>query len=156
MAYYNLTNGGSSVSSSSSTYKSFTRSVTFDATKFPLLQNDSVKLISVPADTFVRLVRWQILTVEGGARNFALGDATTNWGWFTSTLANALTEGTSGPMAATVNAPSASAFEPILIVGYSGGKYFPAADSIDLIAITAGGLTGLTIKVTAVMDVLDQ
>lgn len=149
MATFTLTNGSSAVSSRESTYKTVVASALVDFSKRTLAQNDIAEVISVPADTFVRLVRWEVTKVEGAARNFSVGDGASATGYVASTSGNTLAEGVSGPVALTEGAPNT-------VTGFSGGKYYSAADTIDVTAVTAGGLTTCILKVTAVMDILGQ
>lgn len=149
MPTYDLTLGGPAISGRESPFKTVTKSVVVDFSKRVLIQNDVAQVIDIPADTFVRLVRWEVLKVEGAARNFSIGDGVNAAGYIASTSGNALAEGISGPIALTEGVPNT-------ITGFSGGKYYPVADTIDVTAVTLGGLTTCILKVTAVMDVLSQ
>jgi len=111
----------------------FENTVDFTKVSTPLAINDVVQVISIPAGTWVMGVHWKIETVEGAARNFAVGDSTTTNGWITTTSANTLTSGTS-TLALTEGMPNT-------ITGYSSGKYYSTASTIDVLAVTAGGLT---------------
>lgn len=116
----------------------------FDATAQNLAQNDVAQLIHIPAKTLVLRVFWAVETVEGGARNFSLGDGGDTDGFVVSTTANTLASGVSG-LVLTEGAPNT-------ITGYSNGKYYSAADTLDLLAVTSGGLTGAKIRVKAWMQ----
>lgn len=111
----------------------------FDATEWPLDQNDVAQLMNIPAKTLVLRVFWEVETVEGGARNFSLGDGDDTDGFIASTSANSLASGISS-LALTEGGPNT-------ITGYSNGKYYAAADTLDLLAVTSGGLTGAKIRV---------
>lgn len=117
--------------------------VVFDAAKHPIAQNEIANLIDIPAQTFVERVQWRVEKVEGGARSFALGDDADDDGYVVSTTANTLAEGVS-QLALTEGTPN-------IITGLSGGKYYSANDTLDLKAMTAGGLTACKIRVRAVM-----
>lgn len=118
--------------------------VVFDATKQNLAQNDIAQLVNIPAKTLVRRVFWEVETVEGGARNFAIGDGSDTDGFIATTSANSLASGISG-LALTEGTPNT-------ITGYSGGKYYSAADTLDLLAVTSGGLTGAKIRIKVDMQ----
>lgn len=114
----------------------------FDAASQNLAQNDIAQLIDIPGKSWVDLVWWEVLTVEGAARNFALGDGDDDDGYETTTTGNSLASGVSGPVALTEGTPNT-------VTAYTGGKYYATADTLDLKAVTSGGLTALKIKVSA-------
>jgi len=116
---------------------------TLDCNVDNLAQNDIAQLIDVPANTYVLMVRWEVETVEGGARNFAIGDGSDTDGFVPTTSANSLA---SGAMALALAEAA-----PNTVGGYTNGKYYAAADTIDLLAVTADGLTGAKITVSALM-----
>ncbi len=116
---------------------------TLDCSVNNLAQNDIAELIVVPANTYVMLIRWEVETVEGAARNFAIGDGSDTDGYITTTTANTAASGASA-LALTEAAPNT-------VTGYSNGKYYSAADTIDLLAVTSGGLDTAKITVSALM-----
>lgn len=144
MAEFNLAVGGTTKLPATNTDRISMVKKVFDATAQNLAQNDIANLINVPAETFVALVKYKITKVEGGARNFEIGDGTDPNGFITTTSGNALGSGVSGPVVLTEGTPNT-------VTGFSGGKYYSAADTIDLKAVTAGGLTGCKVEVTAMM-----
>jgi hypothetical protein len=105
----------------------------FDAKQQPLAQNDVAKLLNIPEKTLVLRLHWEVSTVEGATKDFALGDGVTTDGYLTTTTANTLASGVS----------------PATTVTYAEGKYYSAADTIDLLAVTSGGLTACKISVKA-------
>lgn len=115
---------------------------TFNAATQNLAQNEIAQLIDVPAKSWVDIVQWEVLTVEGASRNFALGDGDTADGYVVSTTGNSLASGVSGPVALTEGTPNT-------VTRFTNGKYYATDDTIDLKAITSGGLTALKIKVSA-------
>lgn len=152
MPTFNLAVGGNAALPAVRSGEQYIVEKLFDATKQNLAQNDIAQLINIPAQTWVPLVQWEVETVEGGARNFSIGDGVNAAGFVPSTSANALASGVSGPLAGSTNTSDAgAAADPLVVTGYSGGKYYAAADTIDLTALTAGGLTGAKIRVKAVM-----
>lgn len=168
-------------------WREFIATATFDATAQNLAQNDIAQLIKVPAKTLITGVFWEVETVEGASRNFAIGDGSDTDGYIASTTANSLASGASIPAVTagtaasyvaatlptfsqgtdefTVGTPDTfvqgtdtftqgtlATFTPgaaETITGYSAGKYYSATDTIDLLAVTSGGLTACTIRVIA-------
>lgn len=139
MATYDLT-VGSGVPALAE-WREFIAEATFDASVQNLAQNDVAQLIAVPAKTIITGVFWEIETVEGASRNFAIGDGSDTDGYITTTTANSLATGTSG-LSLTEGTPNT-------ITGYSNGKYYSAADTIDVLAVTSGGLTACKLRVIA-------
>lgn len=120
---------------------------TIDYTEQVTIQNDIVEAIDVPAKTKVIDIFWEVLVVEGAARNFAIGDGATTDGYITTTNGNALATG-SLALALTEAAPNT-------VTDYTNGKYYSAADTIDILTVTAGGLTTMKLKVAALMVTYD-
>lgn len=112
-----------------------------------LAQNDVLEAIAVPANCLVSRIQWEVTRVEGAARNFAIGDGSTTNGYITSTTANSLASGCS-TFAGTLGGTGAAG-DPVTVTGYSSGKYYSTADTIDILAVTSGGLTTCKIKVKA-------
>ena len=139
MATYDLT-VGSGVPALAD-WREFIATATFDASVQNLAQNDVAQLIAVPAKTLITGVFWEIETVEGASRNFAIGDGSDTDGYITTTTANSLATGASG-LSLTEGTPNT-------ITGYSNGKYYSAADTIDVLAVTSGGLTACKLRVIA-------
>lgn len=104
-------------------------------------QNDIVEALAISANTFVYGIRAEVLTVEGAARNFAIGDGADTDGYITTQSGNTLAEFHS-LLTLTEGAPNT-------VTGYSNGKYYAAADTIDILAVTSGGLTTCKLKVSA-------
>jgi hypothetical protein len=104
-------------------------------------QNDVVPVLEIPAHTLIQGVQWEVEGVEGAARNFAIGDGSDTDGFIASTSANALANGAS--------ALTLAEGTPNTISGYSAGKYYSDADTIDILAVTNGGLTAARIRVKA-------
>lgn len=143
MANFNLTRGGTAGYPDTSARKVYVIDSVFDATQQALAQNDVAQLINVPAGSFVQLVKYEVEAVEGAARNFSIGDGSDADGYITSTSANSVGAGVSS-LALTDG-------EPNTVTGYTAGKYYAAADTIDLTAVTSGGLTAAIIRVKAVI-----
>ena len=144
-AYTTLSDGTDSTAKSGSSAAGFPSFVViegvFDATKRVLAQNDTVEVLDIPAGTLVLGVQWEVETVEGAARNFAVGDGSDTDGFVTTTSANSATSGST--------ALAVAEGTPNTIVGYSAGKYYAAADTLDILAVTSGGLTTCKIRLKA-------
>ena len=65
----------------------------FDASAHNLAQTETAGVINIPAKSKVLDVFWEVLTVEGAARNFSIGDGTDPDGWMTTTSGNSLASG---------------------------------------------------------------
>lgn len=113
-----------------------------------LAQNDIAQVVTIPAGTYIQAVHWSVETVEGAARNFSIGDGDNTTGWIGSTSANSVASGAS-TFAGTLGGTGAAA-DPVVVTGYSAGKYYAAADTLDVIAQTSGGLTTAKIRIKAV------
>lgn len=127
-------------------YKVYMKEVVVDYTKADLsmLQNEVDNIIDIPANTYVAMVRAEVLVVEGAARNFDVGDGDNAAGYHSARSANAIAEFCSAPVSLTEGAPNT-------VTGFSNGKYYAAADTIDVRAPSAGGLAAAKIKFTALM-----
>ena len=89
---------------------------------------DIIQAINVPANTFVQLVRCEVVTVEGGAGTIDVGVTGSNAaGFFNDLDVNALTDSVAGPVSLTEGTPNT-------VTGYSGGTYFTSSDTIDILA----------------------
>ena len=108
-------------------------------------QNEVVQAIPIPAGTMVHGVCAEVLTVEGAARNYAVGDGSSTSGFIPTTTANTLGK-THQVLALTEAAPNT-------VTGYTNGKFYAAADTIDVLAVTAGGLTTCKLRVEVDMTV---
>lgn len=108
----------------------------FDATRKNLAQNDVMELISIPAKTLVLATQWEVLVVEGASRNFAIGDGSSTTALLASTSANSATSGTT--LALTEGTPNTAT------------RYYTAADTVDLLAVTSGGLTTCKVRIKLV------
>lgn len=112
-------------------------------------QNDVIEALSIPAGTLIQGVMWEVITVEGASRNFAIGDGDDTDGFITTTTANSAATGCSALAGAVAGGASDPASDPLIVTGYSAGKYYSAADTIDILAVTSGGLTTAKIKLKA-------
>lgn len=127
--------------------------IDFALTANVMAQNDVAEVIAIPANSLVHAIFWEVTRVEGAARNFAIGDGSDTDGFITTTSANSLADGASA-FAATLGGTGAAA-DPVVVTGYSGGKFYTAADTIDVLAVTSGGLTTGKLKVKALVTTFD-
>lgn len=152
-AYTTLSDGTSSSKGSGSKAAGFPAQVVFegvfDATKRVLAQNDTIAVIDIPANTLIQGVQWEVETVEGAARNFAIGDGSDTDGFVTATSANTATSGATALAGTVAGGAGDPANDPLVVTGYSAGKYYAAADTLDILAVTSGGLTTTKIRVKA-------
>lgn len=101
---------------------------------------DTVELINVPANSYVAMVRYEVLTVEGGTMTIDIGDGTTPAGFVSNLNGNSSgAEGVSAPVALTEGTPN-------VVTGYSDGKYYAAADTIDLVFDNAADAVKLKVQ----------
>lgn len=122
-------------------YVVFENVIDFSKLATAAAQNDVVPALNIPANTLIQGVAWEVETVEGAARNFAIGDGDDTDGFVATTSANSLAKGATA-LALTEGTPNT-------VTGYSAGKFYSAADTIDLLAVTSGGLTTAKIRVKA-------
>ena len=143
MPIVDLTKGGVSGLPAVDAGGVFVREYELDCSKRNLASADIAQLISVPANTFVQAVMWQVKTAEGAAATATLGDGDDvdgfNIGRGATIDLNALGGNSSGPIGTSA--------------GYTDGKYYPTADTIDLVAGAA--LDAVVIKVKAIMVPMD-
>lgn len=101
-----------------------------------LVANDIIELISVPANTFVLNVIAKVTTVEGGTCTFHVGDGATADGYLASVNGNTTAH------SASFNATTTQTF--------GVGKYYTAADTIDVKLIT-GTADVVVAEIVAIM-----
>jgi len=107
-----------------------------------LANGDIQQAIQVPAKTYVMQAGIDVTTAEGATQTFDLGDGSDPDGWL---------DGVNGNTVASY-APAKVLAEatPNTIVGYSvGGKYYSAADTIDIVSVNASDTA--VVRVWAVM-----
>jgi hypothetical protein len=104
---------------------------------------DVLQLIDVPANTNVLAVGYVVETAEGGTLTFDLGDGDDVDGYVDGADGNAAGGGVSS-LALTEGAPNT-------ITGYSNGKYYSAADTIDMVVNNDADAAKITV-VAFLMD----
>jgi len=90
-----------------------------------LASGDVLEVIPVPAKALVMRVGYDVTTAEGATATFDLGDASDTDGYLNDADLNAVG---SGVMALTLASGT-----PNTVAGYSNGKYYSAADTIDVL-----------------------
>ena len=139
MATVDLSQGSAYEMDSGASARSFVVKRVLDCAKNNLGAGDVAQLIKVPAGCVVERVRWAVTTVEGGTLTFDIGDGADADGYIDGANGNALGSGASALALADGT--------PNTVVGYSGGKYYAANDTIDLTAVNAADAA--VIEVTA-------
>jgi hypothetical protein len=91
--------------------------------------NDILEVMPIPAKTYVMQVGLDVTTAEGGTCTVDVGDATDPDGFLDGVNAN-----TAASYATALTLAEAS---PNTVVGYSNGKYYAAADTIDIKTVNA-------------------
>lgn len=115
-----------------------------DYAESPSGATDIVQVLNVPAGAVVLLAGAEVLRAEGGTAAGTLGDGADPDGYRTTLNANAAVGTTvvSSPVALTEGAPNT-------VTGYTGGKHYPAADTID--HVTTNALVAAKIRYFAVV-----
>lgn len=94
-----------------------------------LANGDILEVISLPAKTYVLGVGLDVTTAEGGTCTVDIGDGSDGDGYLDGVDANTVASYATG-LALAEGTPNT-------IVGYSNGKYYSAADTIDLTMVNA-------------------
>lgn len=131
MATKNLTKGGATGLPYGARAKCFVIKNTIDhsITANNLAAADVAQVLNVPAGTLVLRAGHKVLTVEGGTAAGTLGDGADVDGFLTASNLNSAATQISG-LALAEGTPNT-------VVGYSGGKFYSAADTIDYVATDA-------------------
>ena len=125
MADVDLTIGGAIGAASNLSGRIFTHYKELDFSLTSRSSADVLQLFDIPARSFVQFVAWEVVTAEGGTLTFDIGDGSDVDGYIDGAdgdtvalgaLALALTEAT-----------------PNTVTGYSNGKFYSAADTLDLL-----------------------
>ena len=95
--------------------------------------SDVTQLVSIPAGAFVLSVAYKVTTVEGGTCTFGIGD-----GAGTSGYASAIDGNTSA---------NAQSFNGTTTPTFGVGKFYAAADTIDLI-LSSGTAAAVVVKIS--------
>lgn len=90
-----------------------------------LASGDVYELFSLPAKTNVLRVGYDVTTAEGATATMGVGDGSAATGYLTAVNLNSVA---SGVMALALTDASPG----VTVTGYTNGKYYSAADTIDL------------------------
>jgi hypothetical protein len=94
-----------------------------------LTSGDVLEVIQLPAKTYVLAVGLDVTTAEGGTLTIDIGDGSAADGYLDGVNANTVASYAS-TLALTEGAPNT-------VTGYSAGKYYAAADTIDIKTVNA-------------------
>ena len=115
---------------------------TFDFTKRNLAQNDTIDIAVLPKGTLIHALQWEVLTVEGAARNFSVGNEDSATAYLASTSANSATSGAVLGMTLTEGTPNTVA-----------AWYLTAEKKLRIAAVTSGGLTTAKMRVKVICTI---
>lgn len=90
---------------------------------------DGLEALAIPAKSLVLAVGADVTTAEGGTLTLDVGDGTDPDGWLDGVNANTA--------ASYCSAAALAEGAPNTFVGYGAGKYYAAADTIDVITVNA-------------------
>lgn len=108
-----------------------------------LASGDVVEIMPVPAKTLVLRVGYDVTTAEGATATFDLGDGSDTDGYLNDISLNSVA---SGAMALALTEGT-----PNTVAGYSNGKYYSAADTIDML-LNNDGINAAKVRVWALVQ----
>jgi len=120
-----------------------TRSAVFDGAKAAAFKGSAIatadvfELLTIPAGSFVLSVTHQVTTAEGGTCTFDIGDGTDDNGYVV-----AATNGNGNSTATNSNS-----FNGTTTPAFGVGKYYSAADTIDL-TLNTGTAAAVIVKIS--------
>lgn len=101
--------------------------------------SDTVRIFYIPARTLVLGVSWEVITTEGGAATAKIGDGDDDDGYITASGSIDLNSDSTHSATAEATSP-----------GYADGRYYTAADYIDLIPNAALDTAQVLVKCVCV------
>ena len=104
--------------------KHFAVEATLDCSKQNMVASDVAEMLNIPAQTLVSRVYWQVLTAEGATLTFDVGDGAGATGFLSGKNGNSVANG--------ISALALTAGSPNTVTGYTGGKYYDTADTLDI------------------------
>ena len=108
-----------------------------------LASGDVLEIMPVPAKTRVLGVGYDVTTAEGATATFDLGDGSDTDGYLNDISLNSVA---SGVMSLTLAEGA-----PNTISGYSNGKYYSAADTIDLV-VNSNSVDAAKVRIWALVQ----
>ena len=118
----------------------------FDASKRNLAAADVAAVLNIPANTLVHQLMYKVMTADA-SQTLNVGDGADVDGFLA-----AVDVGTLGNSGATVVALTEGT--PNTVTGYSLGKFYAAADTIDIEVPSGKSLDTLKIKLVAVVTIM--
>lgn len=140
MATQNLT-AGETKNNHAGRFTAFVVEQIIDFVKTPGASADVIQALNVYSGWFVQVVLVEVLTAEGGALTANVGDGALATGFMSAVNLNALGLSKSN-LTLTEGAPNT-------VTGYTGGKLYTAADTIDLVLSAAAD--GAKVRVAALV-----
>lgn len=103
-------------------------SATVDFSKNPLAGSAVHEIINVPKGTYVARVSYRVIKADTGAttRTFSIGDGAGTSGYAATIDAKTIAHGSTG-LTLTTGTPNT-------VTGYTAGKFYATADTIDILA----------------------
>ncbi len=108
-----------------------------------LASGDVLEIMPVPAKTLVLRVGYDVTTAEGASATFDLGDGSDTDGYLNDISLNSVASGVMS-LALAEGAPNT-------ISGYSNGKYYSAADTIDLV-VNSNSVDAAKVRIWALVQ----
>lgn len=96
-----------------------------DLSKITASAQDVLQVLSIPAGTLVTHVHLKVLTASGGTLTAGVGDGTNPSGFITAANLNSTATDAVSALTLTEGTPNT-------VTGYSAGKFYAAADTIDI------------------------
>lgn len=143
MGTLNLALGGTTAVPENANPAVFKLTRVIDATVNNLTAADVVECINVPKNTRVLAVAIETLTVGGATCTCTVGDADDADGYITSHNLNSAAAFSCSTLALTEATPNT-------VTGYSGGKTYTAADTIDVVMGHTNAKTKFKVSVVCV------
>lgn len=97
-----------------------------DFAAHPVAASDVVQALSIPAHTLVKGLYWRVLTAEGATCTATIGDGSDPDGFGAAVNLNSTSTESWSTLALTEGTPNT-------VTGYTSGKLYTAADTIDLV-----------------------
>lgn len=116
---------------------------TYDAGRRNGAAADVIEVLAIPANTFVEQVHYEVLTGEA-SQTMSVGDGSGTSSWVAA--ADVATTGNSG-----VSSLALTTGTPNTVTGYSSGKLYTAADTIDILVPSGKAYTTLKVRLSAVV-----
>lgn len=108
-----------------------------------LASGDVLEIMPVPAKSLVLRVGYDVTTAEGATATFDLGDGSDTDGYLNDISLNSVASGVMS-LALAEGAPNT-------ISGYSNGKYYSAADTIDLV-VNSNSVDAAKVRIWALVQ----